>query len=254
MGGLLMLAVVGGGGYLAWTTFLKVRAARGPDAGDVAQPNPVVIPHIPEELVPVMRETGVAALDGMIAQIRRLPAEMKLQAEPRNDWLAGIYLANASQFPDIEAYWTGIGDFVDRAREEDSRIFHQQYQERLSRAGITGDTAVMLLARADSGFLATREERFEAYAEMDDLVNAALDLHEFLLRNEADIEYAPAAGGVSSDPVLEAVPVTKTLGDEMWNRVDRITEAMDALGSLDRVSTERLVGVLLDRLRTAGFK
>jgi len=89
---------------------------------------------------------------------------------------------------------------------------------------------------------------------MDDLVNAALDLHEFLVRNEADIEYAPAAGGVSRDPVLEAVPVTKALGDQMWDMVDRITEAMDALGSLDRVTTDRLVSVLLDRIREAGFK
>jgi hypothetical protein len=254
VGGLLLIGVVGGGSYLAWTTFLKMRAARGTDTSDVVRRPTVVIPHIPEGLVPVMREAGAAALDGMIAQIRRFPSEMKLQAEPRNDWLAGVYLANASQFPDIEAYWTGIGSFVDRVRDEDTRLFHDQFQERLRSAGIAGDTAAMLLARADSGFLATREDRFEAYAEMDDLVNAALDLHEFLVRNEADIEYAPAAGGVSRDPVLEAVPVTKALGDEMWDMVDRITEAMDALGSLDRVTTDRLVGVLLDRLHDAGFK
>jgi len=254
LGGVLMIAVVGGGSYLAWTTFLNMRAANEPSAGGTAQRPAVVIPHIPEELVPVMRETGAAALDGMIAQIRRMPAQMKLQAEPRNDWLAGIYLANASQFPDIRAYWAGIGDFVDRARDEDTSLFHEQFQERLANAGITGDTAAMLLARADSGFLATRADRFEAYAEMDDLVNAALDLHEFLVRNEADIEYAPAAGGVSRDPVLEAVPVTKALGDQMWDMVDRITEAMDALGSLDRVTTDRLVSVLLDRIREAGFK
>jgi len=254
IGGLLLIGVVGGGSYLAWRTFLEMRAARGPGTSDVVQRPAVVIPHIPEELVPVMRETGAAALDGMITRIRRLPSEMKLQAEPRNDWLAGVYLANASQFPDIEAYWAGIGDFVDRVRDEDTRLFHEQFQERLGRAGIAGDTASMLLARADSGFLATRDDRFEAYAEMDDLVNAALDLHEFLVRNEADIEYAPAAGGISRDPVLEAVPVTKALGDEMWGMVDRITEAMDALGSLDRVTTDRLVGVLLDRIRDAAFK
>lgn len=253
IGGLLMLGIVGAGGYVGWTKFVKTRGPDGVGRGAAAERPAVVIPHIPEELVPVMRETG-AALDGMIAAIRRLPTEMKLPAEPRNDWLAGIYLANASQFPDIEAYWTGIGDFVDRVRDEDTRMFHEQYQTRLARAGITGDTAAMLLARADSGFLATREDRFEAYAEMDDLVNAALDLHEFLVRNEADIEYAPAAGGMSRDPVLEAVPVTKALGDEMWDMVDRITEAMDALGSLDRVTTDRLVSVLLDRLRAAGFK
>jgi hypothetical protein len=214
----------------------------------------VTIPDIPQELEPRMRQLGDEALDGMVAAMHAVPGEMRLQNEPRNDWLSGSYLADASRFPDIEAYWTGIESFVDRVRDTDTRVFHDQYVARLDRAGIAGDTAALLLARADSGFLATRAGRFEAYAEMDDLVNAALDLHQFLLRNEAAIEYAPAAGGYSRDPVLEAVPATKALGDEMWGMVDRITEALDALGSLDKVTTDRLAGVLLDRVREAGFR
>ena len=89
---------------------------------------------------------------------------------------------------------------------------------------------------------------------MDDLITAALDLHRFLVDNESQIEYDPAAGGVSRDPVLEAVPNTKELGTEMWSRVDRITSALDALGTLDKVTTERLTAVLFDRIRRAGFQ
>jgi len=36
--------------------------------------------------------------------------------------------------------------------------------------------------------------------------------------------------------------------------VDRITGALDALGTLDRVTTDRLLAVLLDRVRQAGFE
>jgi hypothetical protein len=85
-------------------------------------------------------------------------------------------------------------------------------------------------------------------------VTAALDLHQFLIDNESEIAYDPAAGGVSRDPVLEAVPRTRELGTEMWSRVDRITEALDALGALDRVTTERLTAALFDRIRRAGFE
>ena len=89
---------------------------------------------------------------------------------------------------------------------------------------------------------------------MDDLVTAALDLHTFLMENASQIDYEPAAGGVSRDPVLEAVPKTKELGTEMWSRVDRITAALDSLGTLDKVTTERLTAVLFDRIRRAGFQ
>ena len=253
IGWILVLALVGAGGWFGWKA-LGGFLARGGDDTATAELPPVTIPSIPAALEPRMRALGNAALDGTIRALHGIPGEMKLEEEPRNDWLSGSYLANASKFPDIEAYWTGIDSLVDRVRDTDTRVFHEQYVARLDSAGIEGDTASILLARADSGFLATRADRFEAYAEMDDLVNAALDLHQFLLRNEADIEYAPAAGGYSRDPVLEAVPASKALGEEMWGMVDRITEALDALGSLDKVTTDRLAGVLLDRVRQAGFR
>ena len=47
---------------------------------------------------------------------------------------------------------------------------------------------------------------------------------------------------------------TEELGDEMWGRVGQITSALDALGTLDRVTTERLTAVLFDRIRRAGIE
>ena len=252
--GLVGVAAVGGGGYYVWSNYLSGPGAVEPAAPEVVALPQVVIPDIPADLLPRMREVGDAALDGTLERMRRMASEMDLAVEPRGDWLAGVYLANASQYRDIQEYWEGIESFVDRARGEDTRIFHEEYAARLQEEGIEGDTARILLERADSGFLAVREDRFEAYAKMDDLVIAALDLHQFLLLNEQDIDYDPAAGGVSRDPVLEAVPKTTELGDRMWEMVGRITGALDALGTLDKVTTERITGVLLDRIRQAGFR
>jgi hypothetical protein len=251
--GVVGLAVVGGGGYFGWKAFQAWSSARPPESGTPALPA-VIIPTIPAELLPRMRDMGELALAETLDQLRVMQAEFNMPAEPNPDWLAGVYLANAAQYRDVQAFWEGIEAYVDRVRDTDTQVFHDRYVAQLEAAAVVGDTAAMLLERADSGFLSTRGDRFEAYALMDDLVNAALDLHEFLLLNEANIEHAPAAGGVSRDPVLEAVPATKELGDEMWERVDRITGALDALGTLDKVTTERLTAVLFDRIRRAGFQ
>ncbi|HKJ01169.1 MAG TPA: hypothetical protein VJ997_01905, partial [Longimicrobiales bacterium] len=235
------------------STFLRDGGLRS-DVPEVVVLPPVTIPDIPAELLPVMRDLGEAALVDMIDDLRGMQADFDIPVEPRNDWLAGVYLANASQFADVQGYWEKIEAYVDRVREMDTQVFHEKYVAQLAAAEIGGDTAATLLERADSGFLATRDGRFAAYALMDDLVNAALDLHEFLLRNEDRIEYDPAAGGVSRDPVVEAIPDSPELGSEMWEMVNRTTEALDALGTLERVTTERLTAVLFDRIRRAGFQ
>ncbi|HSW28065.1 MAG TPA: hypothetical protein VLH75_01110 [Longimicrobiales bacterium] len=251
--GVVGLAVVGGGGFFGWKAFQGRRAAQAAEEATPALP-PVTIPSIPAELLPRMRDVGELALGDMLVELGTSQSALAIPVEPNRDWLAGIYLADASRFKDVQAFWEGIGTFVDQVRDSDTRVFHERYQARLAELGVAADTAAILLERADSGFLSTREDRFEAYALMGDLVTAALDLHEFLLVNEAKIEYAPAAGGVSRDPVLEAVPATKELGEEMWDRVDRITAALDAMGTLDKVTTERLTAVLFDRIRRAGFR
>ncbi|HSG07014.1 MAG TPA: hypothetical protein VLA36_01565 [Longimicrobiales bacterium] len=252
--GVVGLAVVGGVAYFAWSTFLAGGDAEEEVVPEVVALPPVTIPDIPAEALPVMRELGEAAMVDMIDEFRRMQSEFRLQAEPREDWLAGNYLANASQFRDVQEYWEGIEAYVHRVRDVDTQVFHEQYVAELQRAGIGEERATMLLERADSGFLSTRDARFEAYALMDDLVRAALDLHRFLLLNEQEISFEPAAGGVSRDPVLEAVPSSPELKDQMWDMVDRITGALDALGTLDRVTTERLTGALFERVRQAGFQ
>jgi hypothetical protein len=44
------------------------------------------------------------------------------------------------------------------------------------------------------------------------------------------------------------------MGDQMWSLVEEITNALDRLGTLDRVSRERLNAVVLERIRETGIR
>ena len=245
--GVVVLLGGGAAAFLAWRSFA------GTEVETPALP-PVVIPDIPAELLARMGDMAEAALTEMVEDLRGRLAALDIPTQPRDAWLGGNYLANASQFEDIETFWIGIERFVDEVRDTDTQLFHDKYVQQVEAAGFTADTAAMLIERADSGFVAARDARFEAYSLIDDLLNASLDLHTFLLDNEQNIAYEPASAGVSDDPVLEAVPSTEMLGDQMWDRIEGITDALSELGTLDRVTRERLFAVLFDRIRRAGIQ
>lgn len=249
--GVVGLLVVGGGGYFGWT--MLGSGSDDPDEVPVVLP-PVVIPDIPAELLPQMRDIAEDALGLMLSEYRARSEELGITPEVNPEWLGGAYLANASSYGDIEAFWLGIERFVDEVRNTDLAVFHAKYVEQVAETELDETQAALMTERADSGFVAARDGRFEAYILMDDLVNASLNLHQFLVDNEELIDYDPAASGVSSDPVLEAVPATETLRDEMWALVGGITGALQDLGTLDQVTTERLFAVLFDRMRSAGVR
>ena len=249
--GVVGLIVVGGGGYFGWTAL----QSRGGDADvvEVVLP-PVAIPDIPAELLPQMRDIADDALGLMLSEYQARSEALGITPEVNPEWLGGSYLANASSYDDIEAFWLGIERFVDEVRNTDLDVFHAKYVEQVAQTELDETQGALVTERADSGFVAARDGRFEAYSLMDDLVNASLNLHQFLVDNEELIDYDTAASGVSSDPVLEAVPATETLRDEMWALVGGITGALQDLGTLDQVTTERLFAVLFDRMRSAGVR
>lgn len=251
--GLLLLGGLGYGGWYGWGILQERLEARAAAAATPARPA-VVIPDIPAELLPQMRDIGEAAIGDLIDELQDLQASLGLPVQPRDEWLAGIYLANASQYPDVEEYWFAIDSFVDTVRAVDASLFHEAYLARARRAGVDEETRGLLVERADSGFLATQDDRFEAYAQLDDLVNASLDLHQYLVDNGDRITYDPAVGGLSQDPLLEAVADDEAVSREMQSRMRRVAEALSALGTLDRVTTQRLSAVLYDRIRSAGFR
>lgn len=249
--GVVGVVIVGGGGFFAWSA---MSGGEGASDDQRVTLRAVVMPDIPAELLPQMRDLAESALADMVTDLTGRSEALDIPPEPRSEWLGGNYLSNASQFPDIEEFWLGIERFVDEVRSSDTDLFNAKYQDQLSGAGLDAETSALMAERADSGFAAARDGRFEAYSLMDDLVNASLDLHLFLMDNEADIQWAPASAGFSADPVLEAVPATKALEEDMLNRIAEITRALADLGALGRVTRERLFAVLFDRIRSAGIQ
>ena len=243
---LVLIAVVGGGGYYAWQTFRS-------EVGEIPQRPAVAIPVIPEELLPQMRELASAALRGTFVEIDERSTPEAADPEPREEWLAGVYLANASRFEDVEQFWQGISQFATMLQQDEQSVFHDRYVAETVAAGVDAVVADQLIERADSGFVTTQTARFQAYGQLQDLATAALDLHAFLLTHEGDIAYTPATG-FSRNPVEEVVPNTQALSDEMWDMVEDITNALDALGTLDRVTRQRLSDVLFARIAQIGIR
>src|SRR5690606_1178869 len=117
--------------------------------------------------------------------------------EPPREWLGGAYLAGAGAFPEVPAYWKALDAFLDRLKEHEEAHFLTAVDAHLATAvGAEGqEERAWVRDRLLAGFRAARHEREVVYAALDELFAAATDLHDFLVRNEARITYAPAAGG-----------------------------------------------------------
>ncbi len=172
---------------------------------------------------------------------------------PSPDWLAGVYLANATQFEDVETFWRGARDVLVGLRAIDGRIFHANYERSMATAGVSAENRALLLERADSGFVAAAGGRDETYALVDELIDAALGLHDFLIANEQNIEYTPAST-ITSDPVLEARPSTPEIREAMEDRIDRVTDALDDLDYLALVTADGLWAAVLTRVQEVGIQ
>lgn len=243
---IVLVGAVGGGGYFAWERFAERLVPEPPRP-------PVVIPEIPPELEAPMRELAEAAIPAMFKQIEATALGEDFPVEPSEDWLAGVYLANASSFGQVETFWTGIGRFAEELEARELETFGGHYRALADYAQSDSDARGLMVERADSGFLATRDRRVDSYRMLGRLAASALALHDFLLEHEAEIVYTPATA-FSGNPVEEAIPATEEIGERMWELVEDITNAMDALGTLDRVSRERLSGVLLARVTEVGIE
>ena len=244
----VLLLALGVGGYVGW----PLLSARLSQPEEPVRPA-MVMPALPAELLPRMRSLAEGAFADAIAEVDANTTAADTPEEPDQQWLAGNYLANAGQFASVAAFWTGIEDFMRGVRAADWQLYHDKLVARAGAERLAADTAAMILERADSGLVAAQAMRQGAYATMDDLVDAALGLHEFLVANEANIEYRPATTS-TADPILEAVPSTQAIGDQMLEMVDRITGALAELGSLDRVTRDRLTSALVARLQQTGMQ
>jgi hypothetical protein len=242
----LLLGAVGYAGWYGWQQY-------GPQLVPPPSRPEVVLPEIPAELEAPMREIAGTALVRMFQRIEDRAFPEGTPEAPHEDWLAGVYLGNASQFPGVADFWTGVSGFADRLSSEGAAAFHDAYVILADSSDVPAEAVPVIVERADSGFLATQEDRIRTYELLDALARASLALHEFLVTNETEIRYTPAQG-LAGNPVEEAVPATEEMGDQMWSLVEEITNALDRLGTLDRVSRERLNAVVLERIRETGIR
>ena len=246
----VFLVAVGVGGWAAWP-LLSAGFSGGGDL-EIASGS---IPSISAELMPAMRRAADATFDATFAQVRSDIAGSDPIASPSSDWLAGAYLANASQFDRVEGFWTQMGGTLDGLRAIDLPTFDAAYQVAQQSEDAPAAQRALMRARADSGFAAPEAAaaRTVTFDQAQALIDASVRLHQFLIANEANIAYAPA-GSVTTDPVLEVDPATDEIRKAMEGLIDQITTALSVLGSRDQVTADGLWALVLERIKATGLQ
>lgn len=246
--GIVILLAVGIGGYVAW----PIVSDRLSSSGEEEDPA-VIIPALSPDLLPIMRDASAAAFGSIFETVRAEWAASSPVQEPPSDWLAGVYLARAGDYENVELFWSGMGDFVERVRGIELAAFDAALATELEGRGISEADAAAIRERADSGFVAAAPRRAEVFDRFQRLIDAALDLHTFLVANEQSIEYAPAVA-VTTDPVLEVNPASEEIRAAMEDLLDQVTQALSQLEYRDRVTATGLRGMILSRIQEQGVQ
>ena len=246
IGLVVVMAVVGAGGWFGYQAIAGGGGAPEEPAFD--------LPEIPANLEPDLRQFAARASSDMVARMQELPQRTAIPDAPPQGWLLGDYLANASTYPTLVEYWNAYSALLRELRATDEDIFVEAFEARLAEANLTATNTSLLTERGVAGFEAADRDRALVYDQLQAVVDAALELHRFLVENEENIDYEPASGGLSRDPILEAVPVTEDLRMEMREQIQGITEALDYLGFNDRIDTDALLAVFFEKLEVTGIR
>lgn len=224
----------------------------GREDSSTAGPEPIIDtgppPAANPELEATIQEAEGSAFQDMMLAMDSLRTVYDVARGPR-EWLTGRYLANASDFGDVESYWQRYRDYVAELSARDEEMFRVGFVRRLEKSGLEGAVLSMRLARSTEEFRASGGSRDSVYAAMDGMARAALNLHALLVESEADIVYTPVRPGVvTRDPVLEAVPNNAELRDRIWQDLDRLFGYMDVVrggvpGSGDQLGDAALEGI-----------
>jgi hypothetical protein len=244
---------------LLGTVWAVARDRGGVEAGDLpAAPldgDPASAAAVPQvgELAALIAEAEGSAFEDMVIAMDSLQRFHGLAGGPGN-WLDGHYLATASAYPRVPAYWRRYQAFVAELRASDAALFRSGFVQRLRSEGLEGPVLSMRLARGLDGFEATQPARDSLYGGMESLATTALELHALLEAREDDVEYDPVrAGTVSRDPVVEAFPRDPELQRRIWELLDRIFDSMDLVQGGVPGSREHLTDASLrEILESAG--
>lgn len=191
------------------------------------------------------------ALEGVIEGLDSLAVAYDIGSRPPQ-WLQGIYLAHASQYPEVEDYWHRYADYVAEVQTRDIEWFEASYHARLREAGIRADVIDDLVERGLDRFRATQSRRDKLYRQMAALAESSLELHALLVAREDDIEYQPfRQKGVSKAPVVEALVKDPQLEDRMWAIIGRVALSLESISELGETSPARLQQAMMDSIRVS---
>ncbi|TVP77011.1 MAG: hypothetical protein EA352_04500 [Gemmatimonadales bacterium] len=179
-------------------------------------------------------------LDRMTDSVR---VAVGVPSTPPSEWLSGRYLSSASEHGDVAGFWMGYGDFMEVLMDSDSTLYvaaarrildadpddpaSDEIAERTAQLPPNLDVDA-LLRQVEERYARVADERRDRLAQLRETALAAERLHEFLETNEARIEYSPVmGGGVSRDPILEAVPDAPELRRELERHLDEVFRSLD---------------------------
>jgi hypothetical protein len=169
-----------------------------------------------------------SALQDLVTEMERLQVARGVDRVP-SDWLEGLYLAEASRYPEVAAYWQHFAAYVEEMRAAESPLFHRVLLLRLQAHDLSEAQISMRLSRGIRSFEVDRPRREAVYASLTALSGAAQALHALLVSREDEISYEPAARGLSREPVTEAVPESAELRQELNRRLDDVLLAIEQL-------------------------
>lgn len=247
------IAMVALGGLVAVAAWMFF-ANNGIEAGDLpataSSDGPPPPPPAPVgALADAVAAAQGSAFDEMVHVMDSLRSSYELQGGPEG-WLDGHYLATASEYPHVPAYWERYRAYTSELRSRDTALFRSGFVQRLREDGLEGPVLAMRLASALEEFRASQPSREALYQGMDSLASRAVALHELLLLREGDVDYDPVQlGTVSRDPVMEAFPNDPELQREIWAHLDGIFEAMDVVQGGIPGSRDQLTDAALDAIR-----
>ncbi len=223
----LVLVVGAGAGLL----LLCDRQPDGSEGmGTVAAPT--LAPPLVRPIPPGIEEAGRLALANVRATFLLVGDSIResngLEPSPPGAWLSGGYLANATDYPEVPAFWEGYLNFVGELGRRDREIYFTAIEHGMDEAEVSGAQRDDLLEYFDERYERRESYRQARYAHLADAAEAALTLHAVLVRHENEIVHSPAlGGGVSADPILEAVIPAGPIRREVDQALDRVFQALD---------------------------
>ncbi len=204
------------------------------DPPPVVDPQPEPEPE-PEPSIPDTEEAlRTRATERLLSTLR---TELAVLRPIPDIWLDGAYLSSPSTYPDVREVWQEYLEVIRGIREQESELYTGAYLGALDDARVmTPATRTLRLAGAVAAFEEEVVHREGHYTRVDELVSAALVLHDLLTELEGSITYEPAQGpSLSADPVIQAVGRDEETQQQLNDALDRVLDALsaDGLGPVD---------------------